>query len=88
MLGVDQNEAPSVIEMKNNEVGEEILPQVLGYAMWAETNPIQLELSGWSRKTFPKMCTLIGTRQDAGRSSCQLRPTVARMAAKIGYLVD
>ena len=39
LLGVDQDESVCIIEMKNIEVSEEILPQVLGYAIWAETNP-------------------------------------------------
>ncbi|MBI9050785.1 MAG: hypothetical protein JEZ00_15300 [Anaerolineaceae bacterium] len=39
MLGVDQDSRICIIEMKNVEVGEEIFPQVLTYAMWAETNP-------------------------------------------------
>ena len=30
MLGVDQDSRICIIEMKNVEVGEEILPQVLG----------------------------------------------------------
>ena len=39
MLGVDQDARICIIEMKNTDVGEEILPQVLGYAIWADTNP-------------------------------------------------
>ena len=39
MLGVDQDARVCIIEMKNGEVSEDILPQVLAYAFWAETNP-------------------------------------------------
>ena len=39
MLGVDQDSRICIIEMKNIQVDEEVLPQVLGYAFWAENNP-------------------------------------------------
>jgi RecB family endonuclease NucS len=39
MLGVDQDGKICLIEIKNVTVSEDILPQVLQYAIWAETNP-------------------------------------------------
>lgn len=53
MLGVDQDSRICIIEMKNNEVGEEILPQVLTYAMWAETNPDSIKAIWLEAKNKP-----------------------------------
>lgn len=39
MLGVDQDARICIIELKNQQADENILPQALGYAIWAETNP-------------------------------------------------
>ena len=39
MIGVDKEGNVVIIEMKNNGVDENIIPQVLRYAIWAETNP-------------------------------------------------
>ena len=90
MLGVDQNERICVIEMKNNEVGEEILPQVLGYAMWAETNPNSIRAIWLESKNLPEDVHLDWDSLEIRVIiiAPAFRPTVARMAAKIGYLVD
>ncbi|MDO8281026.1 MAG: hypothetical protein Q7U10_00120 [Thermodesulfovibrionia bacterium] len=39
MIGVDKEGNVVIIEMKNGGVDENIIPQVLRYAIWAETNP-------------------------------------------------
>lgn len=39
IVGVDTDGNVCIIEMKNTEVDADILPQVLKYAFWAETNP-------------------------------------------------
>lgn len=39
MLGVDRDGKICLIELKNGTVTEDVLPQVLQYAIWAETNP-------------------------------------------------
>ncbi len=39
MIAIDNENNVVIIEMKNNEVDENIIPQVLRYAIWAETNP-------------------------------------------------
>lgn len=39
MIGVDKENNVVIIEMKNVVVDESIIPQVLKYAMWAESNP-------------------------------------------------
>lgn len=39
MIGIDNENNVVIMEMKNGEVDESIIPQVLRYAIWAETNP-------------------------------------------------
>ncbi len=39
MIGIDKENNVVIIEMKNGEVNEDIIPQVLRYAIWAEANP-------------------------------------------------
>ena len=39
MIGIDQDGNVCVVELKNDTVTEDVLPQVLRYAIWAETNP-------------------------------------------------
>lgn len=39
MIGIDKENNVVIMEMKNGEVDENIIPQVLRYAIWAETNP-------------------------------------------------
>jgi len=53
MLGVDQDANICIIEMKNAQVSEDILPQVLGYAMWAETNPDSVKAIWLESKNKP-----------------------------------
>ena len=38
MVGVDQENCAVIIENKNVPVDEEILPQIMRYAIWAETH--------------------------------------------------
>src|SRR3990172_4204570 len=39
IVGIDSNGDVCIIEMKNVPVNEDILPQVLSYAFWAQNNP-------------------------------------------------
>lgn len=39
IVGVDQGGNVCIIEMKNTTVDEKVIPQLLQYAIWAETNP-------------------------------------------------
>lgn len=39
IIGIDTNGNVCIIEMKNTDVDESIIPQVLNYAIWAEKNP-------------------------------------------------
>ncbi len=39
IIGIDKNNNVCIVEMKNVTVDATIIPQVLGYAIWAERNP-------------------------------------------------
>ena len=90
MLGVDKDSRICIIEMKNTEVGEEILPQVLGYAMWAETNPDSIKAIWLESKVQPEDVQLDWDSLEIRIIvvAPSFRPNVLRMAAKIGYQVD
>lgn len=90
MLGVDQDSRICVIEMKNVEVGEEILPQVLGYAIWAETNPDSIRAIWLESKNKPEDVEIewdnLGVRVIVIAPS--FSPNLLRMAPKLGYPVE
>ena len=90
MLGVDQDGNICLIEMKNVPVSEDILPQVLGYAVWAETNPDSIKAIWLEAKSKPEDIIL-------DWDSLQIRiiviapsfsPNVLRMSSKINYVID
>lgn len=90
MLGVDQDANICIIEMKNAQVSEEILPQVLSYAMWAETNPDSVKAIWLESKNKPDDIHIdwdsIQVRVIVIAPS--FRPNVLKMTSKIGYPVD
>ena len=90
MLGVDPDGNICLIEMKNVQVSEDVLPQVLGYAVWAETNPDSIKAIWLEAKNKPEEI-------DIDWDSIQIRviiiapsfnPNVLRMSSKINYAVD
>jgi len=54
MLGVDQDARVCIIELKNHEADENILPQALSYAIWAETNPDSIKAIWLESKQKPE----------------------------------
>ena len=90
MLGVDHDANICIIEMKNTQVSEDILPQVLGYAMWAETNPDSIKAIWLESKNKPDDIQIdwdtINVRIIIIAPS--FRQNVQKMAAKINYPVD
>lgn len=90
MLGVDQDANICIIEMKNTQVSEDILPQVLGYAMWAETNPDSIKAIWLESLSKPDDIQIdwdsIQIRVLVIAPS--FRPNVLKMTSKIGYPVD
>ena len=87
MLGVDQDSRICIIEMKNVEVDESILPQVLSYAMWAETNPDSIKAIWLESKHKPEDVELEWDNLEVRIIvvAPSFRPTVLRMASKINY---
>jgi len=54
IVGIDANGRVCIIEMKNVPVDATVIPQVLKYAIWAQTNPdsikslwLEVRASGW-----------------------------------------
>lgn len=90
MLGVDQDERICVIELKNVEADESILPQALGYAMWAETNPDSIKAIWLESKRKPEEIQMDWDNLDIRiiLIAPAFKSTVARMARKINYPID
>jgi hypothetical protein len=90
MIGVNQEGSICIIEMKNNEVGEDILPQVLSYAIWAETNPDSIKAIWLESPHKPEDIELDWDNLEirAIVVAPGYRSTVLRMASKIGYPID
>lgn len=90
MIGIDQDSRICIIEVKNVEANESVLPQALGYAVWAEANPDSLRaiwLESKAKQETPEVdweniqirVILIAPSYKANVSS---------MAVKLGYAVD
>lgn len=90
MLGVDQDSRVCVVEIKNQEAGEDILPQALGYAIWAETNPDSIKAIWLESKKKPEGIELDWENLDIRiiLIAPSFKTAVPRMAGKIGYPVD
>lgn len=90
MLGVDQDSRICIIEMKNVQVSEEILPQLLGYAMWAENNPDSIKAIWLEAKNRPEDVQIdwdsLGIRVIVIAPS--YRGNVLKMTDKINYEVN
>ena len=90
MLGVDQDDRICIIELKNEEADEDILPQALGYAIWAETNPDSIKAIWLESKDKPEHIELDWDNLDIRviLIAPGFKNTVPRMAGKIGYPID
>ncbi|RKY57475.1 MAG: hypothetical protein DRP95_06960 [Candidatus Latescibacterota bacterium] len=90
MLGVDQDSRVCIIELKNSEADENILPQALGYAIWAETNPDSIKAIWLESKNKPEDIEVDWDNLDIRiiLIAPSFKSTVPRMAGKIGYPVD
>ena len=53
IVGVDRDNYVVIIELKNQPVNEDIIPQVLRYAIWAETNPDSIRALWLEAKEMP-----------------------------------
>jgi hypothetical protein len=90
MIGVDQDARVCIIELKNVEADEAILPQALGYAMWAETNPDSIKAIWLESKDRPEEIEIDWDNVDVRviLIAPSFKETVPRMASKIGYDID
>ena len=90
MIGVDQDAHICLLELKNVEADESILPQALGYAIWAETNPDSIKAIWLESKDAPDDIEV-----DWGDLEIRVilvapafKENVQRMASKMGYPID
>lgn len=90
MLGVDQDARICIIELKNDEASEDILPQALGYAIWAETNPDSIRAIWLESKQKPEDIEIDWDKLDIRviLIAPSFKATVPRMASKMGYSID
>jgi hypothetical protein len=90
MLGVDQDSRICIIEMKNVEVEEEILPQVLTYAMWAETNPDSIKAIWLESKNRPEDIQIEWDSLEVRIIviAPSFKPSVLKLSSKINYPLD
>ena len=87
MVGVDQENCAVIIENKNVPVDEESLPQIMRYAIWAETHQDTIRVWWQEAEDRPGI--------DWERLQIRLivlapsiKPTVPRLVRKLGYAVD
>jgi hypothetical protein len=90
MLGVDQDGKICLIELKNCMVTEDVLPQILQYAIWAETNPDSVKALWLESKDRPEE---IEINWDAMELRIivigpDYRTNVLRMSQRIGYAIE
>jgi hypothetical protein len=90
MLGADQDGRICIIELKNQLADENILPQVLGYAIWAETNPDSIKAIWLESKDRPENIVIDWDNLDIRviLIAPSFKNTVPRMAIKMGYPID
>jgi hypothetical protein len=90
ILGVDQDSRVCILELKNVEADEDILPQALGYAIWAETNPDSIKAIWLESRKKPEDIEVDWDNLDIRiiLIAPSFKSTVPRMAGKIGYPID
>jgi hypothetical protein len=90
MLGVDQDGRVCIIELKNQEAGDGILPQALSYAIWAETNPDSVKAIWLESKLQPEDIEIDWEKLEIRviLIAPSFSSTVPRMAGKIGYPIE
>lgn len=90
MLGVDKDARVCIIEMKNEQANEDVLPQVLQYAIWAETQPDSIKAIWLESENKPEEIELDWDNLEIRILvvAPSFRATVPRMAGKIGYPID
>ncbi len=90
MLGVDKDARVCIIEMKNEQANEDVLPQVLEYAIWAETQPDSIKAIWLESANKPDDIELDFDNLEIRILviAPSFRETAPRMTGKIGYPID
>jgi len=90
IVGIDEDNNVVIIELKNQAVNEDIIPQVLRYAIWAETNPDSIKALWLEAKDIPDDVSInwdsLIVRLVIVAPS--IPATVLRLVNKINYQVD
>ncbi|MBU4201366.1 MAG: hypothetical protein KKG09_01665 [Verrucomicrobia bacterium] len=90
IIGIDADGSVCIIEMKNCEVDASIIPQVLQYAFWAETNPDSIRALWLECENKPEDIQVAW--DDLQVRIIVIAPTILRsslhLVNKIGYPVD
>jgi hypothetical protein len=87
MVGVDQENCAVIIENKNVSVDEEILPQIMRYAIWAETHQDTIRV-WWQEAEDPPDIDWERLQIRLIVLAPSIKPTVPRLVKKLGYVVD
>lgn len=90
MVGIDQDGNVCVIELKNDTVTEEVLPQVLQYAVWAETSPDSIKAMWLETDDRPEEVQVDWDSADVRIVVVgpRFRDSVLRMTDRIGYDIE
>jgi len=90
IVGVDKENNVVIVEFKNQPVDEDIIPQVLRYAIWAETNPDSIRALWLEAKDVPDDVSI--NWDNLTVRIIIMAPTipasVLRLVNKINYQVD
>jgi len=90
IVGVDEESKVVIIEFKNRPVDEDIIPQVLRYAIWAETNPDSIRALWLEARDVPDDVSIdwdnLSVRIIIMAPS--IPATVLRLVNKINYEVE
>jgi len=90
IIGIDRDGSVCIVEMKNVTVDANIIPQVLQYAIWAETNPDSIKSLWLECKYRPEDLAI--TWDTFSVRIIVVAPTILRstlaLADKINYPID
>ncbi|NLD43998.1 MAG: hypothetical protein GX657_10945 [Chloroflexi bacterium] len=90
MIGIDQDGQVCIIELKNVEADESILPQALSYAIWAETNPDSIKAIWLEHEEHPEEIEVIWDNLELRivLVAPAFKSAVREMRGKIDYPID
>ena len=88
MVGVDDENYAVIIENKNVPVDEDILPQIMRYAVWAETHQDTIRV--WCQEAEEDLPEIDWEQLKIRLVviAPSIKSTVPRLVKKLGYLVD